>query len=117
MTTWNPRLARLRQQLARIALEPATVPERAEAVLVVLGQVLPSDGAGVALRAPERRRYPPLATVGAAEPLRRYFQTPEADAEVDQLGLHRPRPPLLASELPAPLSEQRAWAEYLLPAG
>jgi hypothetical protein len=58
-----------------------------------------------------------LATAGAAGPLRRYFQTPDADAEVDQIGLNRHRPPMLASEIPEPLSELHAWADHLLPAG
>jgi hypothetical protein len=117
MTTWNPQLMRLRQQLARIAITPDTLQERAEAMLAVLGQVLPYDAAWLGLRDPEQRRHTPLATAGAAEPLRRYFQTAGADAEVDRLGLNRRRPPMLASEVPVPLSELHAWADYLLPAG
>jgi hypothetical protein len=117
MTTWNPQLARLLQQLARIAITPDTLHDRAEAVLAVLGRVLPFDAAWLAVRDPEQRRHTPLATTGAAEPLRRYFQTPEADAEVDQLGLNRHRGPMLASEIPVPLPELHAWADHLLPAG
>src|SRR3954469_11499404 len=117
MSTWNPQLMRLRQQLARISLAPDTLQERAAAALAVLGQVLPYDAAWLALRDPELRRHTPLATAGPTEPLRRYFQTPEADAEVEQLGLNRRRPPMLASEIPVPLHELRAWADYLLPAG
>src|SRR4051794_39670638 len=118
MTTWNPQLTRLRQHLARIAITPGTtLYERAEAALTVLGQVLPFDAAWLAVRDPERGRHTPLATAGTAEPLRRYFQTPEADAEVDQLGLNRSRPPMLASEIPVPLSELHAWGDHLLPAG
>jgi hypothetical protein len=117
MTTWNPQLARLRQQLARIAITPATLHDRAEAALQVLGQVLPFDAAWLAVRDPEQGRHTPLATAGTAEPLRSYFQTPEADAEVDQLGLNRHRPPMLASEIPVPLPELHAWADHLLPAG
>jgi hypothetical protein len=117
MTTWNPQLARLREQLARIATTPDTLPERAEAALAVLGQVLPYDAAWLAVRDPEQRRHTPLATAGAAGPLRRYFQTPDADAEVDQIGLNRARAPMLASEIPVPLTELHAWADHLLPAG
>jgi hypothetical protein len=36
---------------------------------------------------------------------------------VNWLGLNRRRPPILASEIPSPLSEVRAWADHLLPAG
>jgi hypothetical protein len=117
MRTWNPQLARLRQQLARIAVTPDPLPERAAAMLSVLGEVLPSDAAWLAVRDPEHGLHTPLATAGAAEPLRRNFQTSEADDEVEQLGLNRHRPPMLASEYPVPLTESRSWAEYLLPAG
>ncbi|MCW2675501.1 MAG: hypothetical protein JWR70_541 [Modestobacter sp.] len=51
LTAWNPDCLPLHVQLARIAIEPATVQERAEAVLAVLGQVLPYD-AVIALETP-----------------------------------------------------------------
>jgi DNA-binding CsgD family transcriptional regulator len=107
----------LRLELAGIAMTPATLQERAEAVLAALGRVLPFDAAWLAVRDPEERRHTPLATAGHAEPLRRNFLTRDADAEVGQLGLNRHRPPMLASEMPVPLTESRSWAEYLLPAG
>jgi hypothetical protein len=117
MTAWNPDDEALRLDLARIAIAPSTLQERGEAVLEVLGRMLPYDAAWLALRDPEERRHFPLATAGSAEPLRRYFQTPEADAEVEQLGLNRSRPPMLASDIPIPLPELHAWADHLLPAG
>jgi hypothetical protein len=117
MTTWNPQLTRLRQQLARIAITPGTLHERAAEVLAALGRILPCDAAWLAVRDPEQHRHTPLATAGAAEPLRRNFQRPDADDEVDRLGLNRHRPPMLASEIPGPLTESPSWAEYLLPAG
>jgi hypothetical protein len=86
-------------------------------MLQVLARFLPFDAAWLAVRDPERRWHSPLATAGAAEPLRRYFATPQADDEVEQLGLNRHRPPMLAREIPYPLSESPAWADYLLPAG
>jgi hypothetical protein len=88
-------------------------------MLSVLAEVLPSDAAGLAVRDPEARRHTPLATAGAADPLRRYLRTAEndAEAEAEQLGLNRHRPPMLASETPVPLTELRSWAEYHLPAG
>src|SRR3954469_19401722 len=118
MTGWNPQLTRLRQQLTQLALTPgADLAQRSAAALEALGRVLPSDAAWLAVRDPEARRHTPLATTRAGEPLRAYFQTPEADAEVDALGLNRHRPPMLASEIPMPLPELHAWAEHLLPAG
>jgi hypothetical protein len=117
VTAWNPELVRLRLELARIATTPDTLQGRAEAIVQVLGQVLPFDATWLAVRDPEDRRHTPVATAGSAEPLRRYFHTPDADAEVDQLGLNRHRPPMLASEIPVPLPELHAWTDHLLPAG
>src|SRR3982750_821629 len=118
MTGWSPQVARLRQQLAQVALTPgADLAERAAAALEALGRVLPFDAAWLAGGAPGARRPPPRATPGAGEPLRSYFQTPVADAEVEALGLNRHRRPMLAREIPVPLAELHAWAEHLLPAG
>src|SRR4051794_22278148 len=120
MTGWNPQQARLRQRLAQIALTlGADRAERSAAALEALGRVLPFDAAWLAVRDPEARRHTPLATAGAADPLRRYLRTAENDgeAEAEQLGLNRHRPPMLASETPVPLTELRSWAEYHLPAG
>jgi hypothetical protein len=119
MTSWDPQLVRLRQQLAGIARTPANLHERAAAILQAVSRVLPSDAGWLAVRDPEARRHTPLATAGAADPLRRYLRTAEndAEAEAEQLGLNRHRPPMLASETPVPLTELRSWAEYHLPAG
>ncbi|QXG76307.1 GAF domain-containing protein [Modestobacter sp. L9-4] len=108
---------RLRADLADIGMTVASLDQRAEAVLAALGQVVPADAAWLAVRDPERRRHVPLATAGAADPLRRYFTSATADAEVEDLGLNRAQRPVLASELPVPLPEVQAWGEHLLPAG
>jgi hypothetical protein len=117
MTDPHPHIAQLRLQLAEIALSTTGMQERAAAVLETLGRVLPFDAAWLAVRDPEQHRHTPLATRGPADALRRYFCTPEADVEVEQLGLNHRRPPMLASEISVPLPELRAWAEHLLPAG
>src|SRR4051812_15797241 len=106
-----------RPDFAGIAASSAPVQERAAEILWQLGRILPFDAGWLALRDPERRRHVPLATTGAAAPLRDYFGRPEADDEVDQLGLNRRRPPMLASEIPSPLAEVLAWADHLLPGG
>jgi hypothetical protein len=113
----EPDLPALRSELAGSAAAATTLQERAQAVLDRLGRLLPFDAAWLALRDPERRRHTPVATTGPAEPLRRNFLTPEADAEVDRLDLNLPRRAMLSSEIPVPLPELRAWAEHLLPAG
>lgn len=117
MSDGPPGLRDLQRELAGLAAAPATVHERAQAVLERLGRMLPFDAAWLAVRDPELGRHSPLATTGPAGPLDRYFRTPEADAEVDRLGLNGRRPPMLVGEIPVPLPELRAWAEHLLPAG
>ena len=112
----NRREARL-SEVAGIGASSANVQERATEILHYLERILPFDAGWLAVRDPERQRHVPLATTGEASPLRAYFGRPEADEEVDQLGLNRHRPPMLASEIPRPLPEVRAWAEQLLPAG
>jgi hypothetical protein len=113
----DPALVRLQEELADVGTMTAGLDQRAEEVLAVLGRILPFDSGWLAVRDPERRRHVPLATTGAAEPLRRYFRSPGADAELEHLGLNDVQPPVLASELPVPLPEICAWGEYLLPAG
>ncbi|MGS0684625.1 hypothetical protein ACVBEQ_05655 [Nakamurella sp. GG22] len=108
---------RLRRELAEVAASSATIHERAGEILAQLGRIVAFDVGWLAVRDPELRRHVPLATTGDAAPLRDYFGRPEADAEVEALGLNRLRPPILASEIPGPLSEVRAWGEHLLPAG
>jgi hypothetical protein len=110
-------LADLRLDLGWAAAPSATTQERAAAILQRLERILPFDAGWLAVRDPEQHRHVPLATTGAAAPLRDYFGRPEADEEVDQLGLNRHRPPMLATEIPRPLTEVRAWADHLLPAG
>jgi GAF domain-containing protein len=113
----DPALVRLQMELADVGTMAEGLNQRAEEVLEALGRILPFDAGWLAVRDPERRRHVPLATTGAAEPLRRYFESPGADAEVEHLGLNSAQRPLLASELPEPLPEICAWGEYLLPAG
>jgi hypothetical protein len=117
MSAGNPDHELLRLEVARIAAAPDDLQGRAAAILAVLGRVLPYDAAWLAIRDPEARQHVPLATAGHAAPLRRYFRTAAADAEVEQLGLNRSRPPMLASDIPVPLPELHAWADHLLPAG
>jgi hypothetical protein len=117
MTEMTRSTARFAAEVARIAIAPATLADRAEALLRTLGQAVPCDAAWLALRDPERRTHTPLATAGQAEPLRDVFRMPDADDEVELVGLNRRRPPMLATELPLPPAELRSWADHLLPAG
>jgi hypothetical protein len=82
-----------------------------------LWDAVPYAAAWLALGDPETRRHRPVGQSGDTEFLARYFALPEADDEVERLGLDRFRPPVRAGGLPVPLPETRAWGEYLLPAG
>ena len=56
--------------------------ERAAEILQRLGRILAFDAGWLAVRDPERHQHVPLATTGAAAPLRDYFGRPDADEEV-----------------------------------
>lgn len=117
MTRHDAGLRELQTELRQLAGSATTVQERAAAILQRLARTLPFDAGWLAVHDPERHRHIPLATTGPAEPLVAYFGRPEADAEVESLGLDRRRPPMLATEIPMPLADARAWADHLLPAG
>jgi hypothetical protein len=117
MSRTESQLPDMRLEFAGIAASCTTLHERAAEILQQLGRLLPFDAGWLAVRDPEQHRHVPVATTGAAAPLVDYFGRPEADEEVDLLGLNRRRPPMLASEIPSPLSEIHAWADHLLPAG
>jgi hypothetical protein len=104
-------------EITGIAAAPGRVGERAQALLEPLRRVLPCAAAWIAVRDPVTRRHVSVGTAGDTGPLASYFAQPDADDELERLGLNRRRPPMRASDLPVPLAETRAWGEYLLPAG
>ena len=107
----------LHAEMALISAMAGSVEQRAQALLGCLHGVLPYSAAWVAVRDPETRMHHRVGSHGDTDPLVRYFALSEADAELEELGLNRLRPPLPASALPVPLAETRAWGEFLLPAG
>jgi hypothetical protein len=107
----------LRAEIAQIASSAGSVERRADALLASLRAVVRWDAAWLAVRDPETRLHHRVASDGDVDSLARYFALPEADDEVERLGLNRCQPPVPASELPIPLAETRAWGDYLLPAG
>src|SRR3954466_1808520 len=107
----------LKAEMAHIAAAAGSGGARADALLRCLDGVIPYAAAWIAVRDPETRRHRRVGSAGDVDPLARYFALPGADEEVELLGLNRLQPPVPASALPVPLSETRAWGEYLLPAG
>lgn len=104
-------------EIAAIAASAGSVERRAEAVLEPLGRVIPFSAAWIGVRDPETRQHRAVGRSGDVGALARYFALPDADDDLERLGLNRFGPPVRASDLPVPLPEVRAWGEYLLPAG
>jgi hypothetical protein len=107
----------LRTEMAQIATAAGSVEWRADALLECLRGVVPYAASWIAVRDPETRMHRRVGSHGDIDSLSRYFALPEADAEVEALGLNRFQPPVPASALPVPFADTRAWGEYLLPAG
>ncbi len=107
----------LRAEMAEVAAAAGGVEQRATALLACLRGTIPYGAAWIAVRDPETRLHRRVGSDGDVDSLDRYFALPEADDEVEALGLNRFQPPVPASALPVPLAETLAWGEYLLPAG
>jgi hypothetical protein len=103
--------------MAQIAAAAGSVEQRADALLGSLRGVMPYAAAWIGVRDPETRLHRRVGSDGDTDSLARYFALPEADEELEALGLNRFQPPVPASALPVPLAQTRAWGEYLLPAG
>jgi hypothetical protein len=104
-------------ELSGIAASPGAVEDRAQALLDSIGVVVPHAAGWIGVRDPEAREHRPLAMDGAPAALVDYFGLPDADDEMQRLGLNRLRPPVRPRDMPVHLEETRAWADYFLPAG
>jgi DNA-binding CsgD family transcriptional regulator len=104
-------------EVADIAGTPASVEERASALLEPLRRVVPYQAGRIALLDPERREHVLLAERGYDDRMCSWFTSPAAVAEVELVGLHRAGPPMRVRDRSGPPSELRGWAEYLQPAG
>jgi DNA-binding CsgD family transcriptional regulator len=104
-------------QVSRIAANPDPPVERAVALLEPLHQLLPFDGAWLALCDEQRRGHHSLVSTGWNRQTAAYLDGPVLVDEIEQLGMARSRTPLRVADFPSPVSELRAWAECLLPAG
>lgn len=109
--------ASLPAEMAEIAAAAGSVEQRADALLGSLRGVIPYAAAWIGVRDPETRTHRRVGSDGDVDSLTRYFARPEADVELESLGLNRFQLPVPASALPVPLADTLAWGEYLLPAG
>ncbi|MFC3537848.1 helix-turn-helix transcriptional regulator [Couchioplanes azureus] len=104
-------------EIARIAVAPGSLIERADALLRPLRRVLRFDAAWISLLDPERRMQPALVCQGYPDVVQRYVNGPALMDDVELVGLHQQNVPLRLTDSPVPISEVPVWAEYLHPAG
>jgi DNA-binding CsgD family transcriptional regulator len=104
-------------QVAGIAAAPASLPERAEALMAQLRRVVRFDAGWIALLPPQETSHAALARSGYDE--RVYGQLASASVleEVELVGLNRSRRPIRGCDMSIPPSELPTWAEYMQPAG
>jgi hypothetical protein len=79
--------------VAGIAAGPASIEERAAALLEPLHRLVPFQAARIALLDQGRRQLVPLVSPGYDDRIRAYGTSPAAVAETELVGLHRARPP------------------------
>jgi hypothetical protein len=104
-------------EVSQIAATPDEPAERAAALLEPLHQLLPFDGAWLALREEKRRGHHSLVSTGWDRRTAAYLDGPVLVDEIEQLGMTRSHTPLRVADFPSPARELRSWAECLLPAG
>ena len=104
-------------EVARIAVLPGSVVERAEALLAPLHQLMHYDAAWIALLDPERRVHPPLVRHGYPARVQHYLDGSAFTDDLEMVGMNRQRPPMRVKDLPVPPAEMPVWADYLQPAG
>src|SRR3954453_22798377 len=103
--------------LAERAASAGTTSERGRAMLEVLRQVVPFDGAFLAFADPLGRGYHSLASVDLDGPTVEFLSGPLTARDIEVTGTDRARPPLSPSDLPYPAEELPTWAECLIPSG
>lgn len=104
-------------EIARIAVLPGSLVERAEALLEPLYRLMRYDGAWIGLLDPERRVQPPLISLGYPARVQQYLNSPGLVDDIELTGLHRRRPPMRVKDMPVAPPELPVWADYLHPAG
>jgi DNA-binding CsgD family transcriptional regulator len=120
---WGPEVLDLPPHAVEVAMEvaaladlPASLEERAEAILESLHRVIPFQAARIALLDPEMRRHELLSCHGYNDRIRAYMTTREDYDEIESLGLHGTTP-LRVQDFPVPADEIRSWIELFRPAG
>jgi hypothetical protein len=103
-------------EVAALADLPASLEERAEAILDPLRRAIPFQAGRIALLDPERRQHDLLSCHGYNDRIRAYMSTREDYDEIESLGLHGTTP-LRVQDFPVPVEEIRSWMQLFRPAG
>lgn len=109
--------ARIAVEVSQISVTTGRTTDRAAALLEPLHQLLPFDGAWLALDDQNHRGHHSLVSTGWDRRTAAYLDGPILVDEIEQLGMTRSRTPLRVADVPTPVSELRSWAECLTPAG
>jgi hypothetical protein len=104
-------------EVAHIADAPATVAQRAHAVLESLRRVIPFEGSWLAVLGPERGEHHSLEQRGYDASTDAYLRSTGVLEDVEMTGINRAAAPICVRRLPVPPQELRVWADYLVPSG
>jgi DNA-binding CsgD family transcriptional regulator len=109
--------AEIAAELTWIAAQPASLKERANAILEPMRRLIPFEGYFVAVLDPDRLELVTIAVGGHTESTHAHLTGPEFYAEIELVGLAAPRGPMCLRDSPIPSSELATWAEHLTPQG
>lgn len=105
------------REVAGIAATPATMTERAQALLAPLRQLVPFVAGRLYLLDVPRRAKHSLVCVGYDDKVRSFLEGPRHLDEIELLGLTRKGPPLRIRDMPLPPEQIAGWHHHLAPAG
>ncbi|OJF15872.1 helix-turn-helix transcriptional regulator [Couchioplanes caeruleus] len=116
MVEVSAQVRRAAGEIIRIATMPASIKDRALALLGPLRRITPYDAAFITLFDAERHRHLPLVRSGF-EGAHRYLDSPALVTDLERMDLHGSHRPLRVCDL-APLPDELPlWADHLYPAG
>ena len=112
-----PSPATLRPRLSTIAATSEPLQSRAQALLASLLQVLPFDGAWMALADPRNESYETIASAELDRETVDFLGSSTTAHDILLAGCSRRGAPMSPSDMPFPAEELRTWSECLTPAG
>jgi hypothetical protein len=104
-------------EVARIAAAPASVKDRAVALLRPLARIVPFQAAWIGLLAVGQLGHTELIDHGHDKRFRHYLAGADTFDQIERTGVNRNPGALCLRTSPVPESALPAWAQYLRPAG